>query len=131
MSMTRTCLISFAMLAMLAMGFQAPLIAPTDPDSTGEDVAGRVNVGGQGGYFRLNHVVGNGVGWNDNGYSQFGGWLPFTEFSLSPTCTASSHVESAVDAPGLAGDVTGGVLGEEGDEGADAVVITVPAETSC
>ncbi len=80
MSMTRTCLISFAMLAMLAMGFQAPLIAPTDPDSTGDDVAGRVNVGGQGGYFRLNHTVGNGVGWNDNGFSQFGGWIPFNEF---------------------------------------------------
>ncbi len=80
MSMTRTCLISFAMLAVAAMGFQAPLNTPTDPSTAGDDVAGRVNVGGQGGYFRLNHIEGNGVGWNDGGSTAVGGWLPFNEF---------------------------------------------------
>lgn len=81
MSMTRTCLISFAMLAVAAMGFQAPLVEPTDPAApAGEDVAARVSVGGQGGYFRFNHVVGNGVGWNDGGFTTIGGWLPFNEF---------------------------------------------------
>ena len=80
MSMTRTCLISFAMLSVAAMGFQAPLVAPTDPSTAGEDVAARVNVGGQGGYFRLNYVAGNGVGWNDGGFTTIGGWLPFNEF---------------------------------------------------
>ncbi len=80
MSMTRTSLISFAMLAIGVMGFQPPASAPTDPSSAGEDVAARVSVGGRGGYFRFNHAVGNGVGWDDGGYSQFGGWLPFNEF---------------------------------------------------
>ncbi|MES2794002.1 MAG: right-handed parallel beta-helix repeat-containing protein [Planctomycetota bacterium] len=80
MSMTRTCLISFAMLAIGVMGFQPPLATPTDPSGPGDDVAGRVNVGSQGGYFRLNHVVGNGVGWDDGGFTTLGGWLPFNEF---------------------------------------------------
>lgn len=80
MSMTRASLISFAMLAVGVMGFQPPTTRPTDPASAGEDVAGRVEVGGQGGYFRLNHVVGNGVGWDDGGFTTLGGWLPFNEF---------------------------------------------------
>lgn len=80
MSMTRASLISLMLLAMATLGFQAPNTVPTDPESAGDDVSGRVNVGGQGGYFRINHTVGDGVGWNDGGFTQFGGWLPFTEF---------------------------------------------------
>lgn len=85
MSMTRACLISFAMLAFAAMGFQAPapMTSPTDPNDPGssdEALAGRVNLGGNGGYFRANYVAGNGVGWDDGGFTTLGGWLPFNEF---------------------------------------------------
>ncbi|MDB5385708.1 MAG: hypothetical protein JWM11_1354, partial [Planctomycetaceae bacterium] len=80
MSMTRASLISLILLAVAALGFQQPVTTPTDPTSVGDDLTGRVNVGGNGGYFRLNYTAGNGVGWNDGGYTQFGGWLPFTEF---------------------------------------------------
>lgn len=78
MSMTRASLISFALLAA-ALGFQPPAAVPTNPEFAGEDVAGSASVGGRGGYFRFNHVVGNGVGWDDGGYTTLGGWLPFTE----------------------------------------------------
>lgn len=80
MSMTRACLISFALLAIGVTGFQPPAATPADPQFAAEDVAGRVNVGGKGGYFRVNHVVGNGMGWEDGGFTTLGGWLPFNEF---------------------------------------------------
>src|SRR5690349_5047874 len=83
MSMTRACLVSFALLAIGVMGFQPPAIVPDDTSTTyvtDQDVAGRVNLGGNGGYFRANYVAGNGVGWNDGGFTTLGGWLPFNEF---------------------------------------------------
>ena len=115
MSMTRTCLISFAMLAVAAMGFQAPIVEPTDPAvPAGEDVAGRVSVGGNGGYFRLNHVVGNGVGWNDGGFTTAGAWLPFNEFGADTLWYSDLRVFLTND--GYVGGNGGiGVRGYNGD----------------
>jgi hypothetical protein len=107
MSMTRASLISLTLLALATLGFQspAPLTAPSDPNSAGSDVAGRVNVGGNGGYFRLNYTAGNGVGWNDGGYTQFGGWLPFTEFGADTMLYGETRTFLTNDA------LVGGVYG--------------------
>jgi len=98
MSMPRACLISFMLLAMASLGFQAPLTEPTDPESAGEDVSGRVEVGGSGGYFRLSHTVGNGMGWDDGGFTTLGGWLPFTEFGSDTMLYGDARVFVSNDA---------------------------------
>lgn len=86
MPMTRVNVLCLMTLALLTAGFQAP--TPVDPALEAvdpemvvqDDISGRVNLGTNGAYLRLNHVIGDGVGWQDGGFTTLGGWVPFSEY---------------------------------------------------